>query len=93
MKSRLEPSTIGKVPFTRYCIVVIYTDYNISKYKHIQNIQDSLDGYFSAMENQEKWVKNQRKFKVIDIVCLLDTLFCTLIQRESVHGRVAAVRS
>lgn len=69
-----------------YIQVVIYRNINI------QNIQDS-SGVFFAKENQKKWVKNQRKIKVINIACLVNTLFLPLISGKSVYGRAAAVRS
>lgn len=58
-----------------YLQVVIYPNINM------QNIQDS-SGVFFAKENQRKWVKNQRKMKVINIKCFVNTLFFAVNFRE-----------
>ena len=51
----------------------------MSKCKHIQNIQEPLDGHFCAVDNQGKWVKNQRKIREIKLPCMADTLYYVLL--------------
>ena len=69
-----------------YIQVVIYPNINM------QNIQDS-SGVFFAKENQRKWVKNQRKMKVINIKCFVNTLFFAVNFREKCIWSCSAVRS
>ena len=44
-----QPYTVWKVPFTGYYILRTWN--NMSKYEDIQNMQETLNGHFCAVEN------------------------------------------